>query len=87
MTKPIFIDVREPFEFAASHVPGALNIPPTKLVAGEPKELKKVPRDAEIVVYCRSGMRSRTAIQLIARMGFTNLTNGISESHARAKYL
>ena len=87
MSQIIFIDTREPFEFTAGHVPGALNIPPSEIAAGEPAELRELPRDAEIVVYCRSGMRAATAIRYLSRMGFTNLANGINEGRVRQKYL
>jgi len=83
----VFIDVREPAEFATGHVAGALNIPPAKLVAGEPKELKDLPRDTEVVVYCRSGMRARAAIPYLRKFGFANLTNGINKDHVAKKYL
>ncbi len=82
----IFIDVREPREFQASHVPGALNIPPDKLVAGEPSELKDLPRDTEIVVYCLSGARSNASIPYLKKFGFTNLANGINQHHVTKNY-
>ncbi|MEJ5212076.1 MAG: metalloregulator ArsR/SmtB family transcription factor [Burkholderiales bacterium] len=43
------IDVRPPSEFAAGHIPGAVNIPIDLL----PKRLKTLPKDQEIVAYCR----------------------------------
>lgn len=78
--KPVIIDVREPFEYASGHVEGALNIPPAQLMAGAP-ELKDVDKDAELIVYCLTGSRSNVAIQMLKRMGFTNLTNGINSAH------
>ena len=87
MSSPIFIDVREPFEFQQGHVPGALNIPPAKLLAGEPEELKTIDRDAELVVYCLSGSRSNASIPYIKQFGFTNITNGINKDQVKARYL
>lgn len=43
----IFIDVREPFEFARGHVAGAINIPPAELMRGA-KALDNVPKDTEL---------------------------------------
>lgn len=81
----IFIDVREPFEFAMGHVKGALNLPPAALMAGATK-LQDVPKDTELVLYCRSGSRSNASMSILSRMGYTNLINGINKDHIRAKY-
>jgi len=43
------IDVRPPEEFAAGHIPGAINVP----IEALPKRLKTLPKDQEIVAYCR----------------------------------
>lgn len=83
----IIIDVREPFEFMMGHVKGAINIPPSKLMAGVPKKLADIPKDTEIVLYCMSGARSGTSIQYLKKYGFTNLVNGINKDHVKAKYL
>lgn len=81
----IFIDVREPFEFAMGHVKGAINLPPAALMAGAAK-LKDVPKDTELVLYCRSGSRSNASISILSRMGYTNLVNGINKDQIKAKY-
>jgi len=83
----IIIDVREPFEFKMGHVKGALNIPPTTLMAGVPKQLVDTPKDTEIILYCRSGARSNTSIRILEQYGFTNLINGINKDQVTAKYL
>ena len=82
----MFIDVREPFEFAASHVKGALNLPPSQLIKGA-AELNGVPKDTELIVYCRTGSRSNVAINILTDLGYTNAINGINESHVTAQYL
>lgn len=84
MTK-IFIDVREPFEFAMGHVKGALNISPTQLMGGS-KKLNEIPKDAEIILYCRSGSRSAVSAHIMRSMGYTNITNGINKDQVKAKY-
>lgn len=81
----LIIDVREPYEFATGHVPGALNIPPAELMNGA-KELENIPKDTELVLYCRSGARSNTAMHILKQLGFTNLTNGINKDHVIAKH-
>lgn len=79
----VIIDVREPHEFATGHVQGAINIPPSRLMAGAP-ELQDVPKDKQLVVYCRTGSRSAVSMQLLQRMGFTNVVNGINKDHVNA---
>jgi rhodanese-related sulfurtransferase len=83
--EPIIIDVREPFEYKMGHVKGAINIPPAKLMRGLPSELGDTPKDAEIILYCLSGARSRAAIHILEQHGFTNLTNGINKDHVNAR--
>jgi rhodanese-related sulfurtransferase len=83
--KRLIIDVREPFEFANGHAPGAINIPPAELMQGSPK-LDGVDKDTEIILYCVSGSRSRTASIILAQQGFTNVVNGINKDHVSQKY-
>lgn len=79
------IDVREPDEFSEGHIRGALNIPPSALIAGASK-LATVPKDAKIIVYCRTGSRSNVAAHLLRAMGYTDITNGINKEQVKAKY-
>jgi len=83
----IIIDVREPFEFKMGHVEGALNIPPSTLIAGLPRQLADTPKDTELILYCRSGARSNTSIRILQQYGFTNLINGINKDQVIAKHL
>ncbi len=72
------VDVREPAEFAAGHVPGAVNIPRGVLefeIDGHPavngvKDPALGHRDLPVVVYCRSGGRSALAAEALKRLGF-----------------
>lgn len=86
MQDRIIIDVRERFEYASGHVEGAINIPPSELMKGAP-QLANVPKDTEIILYCRSGSRSRTAIMILTQQGFTNLVNGINQDYVTQHYL
>jgi rhodanese-related sulfurtransferase len=68
---PLVLDVRTPAEFAAGHVPGALNIPHD--VLGE-RVAEIAGRSAdEVVVYCESGRRAAKAAELLAAAGFTHV--------------
>ncbi len=80
------IDVREPDEFADSHVEGALNIPLVEIMVGS-KQLVDVKKDSPLLVYCRSGNRSRNAKEVLENNGFTDVTNGINENTVRSEYL
>ena len=65
------IDVREDFEFAAGHIPGAMWIPLGEL----PDRLDEVPTDAPVVMVCRSGNRSSQALNFLQSKGFENVHN------------
>ena len=82
----VIIDVREPSEYQQGHVEGALNIPPAELLAGA-KQLDDVAKDSELILYCRSGSRSNASIQILKKMGYTNLVNGINAGHVQKKYI
>ena len=60
------LDVREPHEYVAGHVPGSLLIPVGEL----PARVRDLPRDARIYVICASGNRSRVMTDLLTRNGF-----------------
>ena len=68
---PLILDVRRPGEYAAGHVPGAINIPHSEIEA-RLDELGPA-RDREIVVYCKSGMRAAMAEKDLVEAGFRNL--------------
>jgi rhodanese-related sulfurtransferase len=82
----IIIDVREPYEYESGHVKGSLNIPPDRLMSGA-VELKDVPKEADIVVYCRSGSRSNVAMNILLGLGYTNITNGINKEQVESRFL
>jgi NADPH-dependent 2,4-dienoyl-CoA reductase/sulfur reductase-like enzyme/rhodanese-related sulfurtransferase len=68
------LDVRTPQEFAAGHIPGAVNIPLDEL---RPR-LGELPRDREIAVYCQVGQRAYLATRVLRQAGFraANLGGG-----------
>jgi rhodanese-related sulfurtransferase len=63
------VDVREPWEFAAGHVPGSTNIPLSEFVA-RLDELR-----APLVLVCASGSRSASAAAYLDRSGFGEVAN------------
>lgn len=80
----IIIDTRESFEYAASHVKGAINIPPAQFMKPSlPKQLEALDKDTQIILYCRSGARSNTVGHILRTHGFSNIVNGINENHVR----
>jgi rhodanese-related sulfurtransferase len=68
------VDVREPFEFAAGHIPGAINVPLSAL-SSQHDQLGTGP----LVVVCRSGSRSSHAVRYLRQLGYDaiNLTGGM----------
>jgi rhodanese-related sulfurtransferase len=66
-----FLDVREPSEWDAFHIPGATLIPLGEL----PNRLDELPRDRPIVVVCNSGNRSRQGRDTLLNAGFTDVTS------------
>jgi phage shock protein E len=67
----VVLDVRTPAEFAQGHIPGAVNIPHTEL-ASRLEELSPA-READIVVYCRTGNRTSQALGILEKAGFGRL--------------
>ncbi len=67
----IILDVRRPDEFAAGHIPNAVNIPNESIGEAELAELPD--KDQLILVYCRSGNRSKQASKKLVNLGYTNI--------------
>ena len=67
----IILDVRTAEEFADRHIPGAINIPNETIGTEEIPELPD--KDQLILVYCRSGNRSKQASEKLAALGYTNI--------------
>ena len=67
----IILDVRTPEEFSEKHIPGAINVPNETIGSEEIPELPD--KDQLILVYCRSGNRSKQASDKLAALGYTNI--------------
>ena len=70
-TDYLILDVRTPEEFAAGHIPGAINIPNEEIGTARIPELTD--KDQLILVYCRSGNRSKQASEKLAAQGYSNI--------------
>ncbi|KAF2998853.1 hypothetical protein E8E13_003464 [Curvularia kusanoi] len=78
----LLVDVREPHEYAADSIPTAINIPvsshPDALLLA-PEEFadvfgfQKPPKGKELVVFCKAGVRSKTAASIARQAGYTNV--------------
>ena len=67
----IILDVRTHEEFAAGHIPGAIVIPNETIGTEEIAQLPD--KDQLIMVYCRSGNRSKQASDKLVKLGYTNI--------------
>ena len=70
-TDYIILDVRRGDEFASGHIPGAINVANESIGTAEIPELPD--KDQLILVYCRSGNRSKQAAQKLVDLGYTNI--------------
>ena len=70
-TDYIILDVRTPEEFAEKHIPNAINVPNETIGENEIPELPR--KDQMILVYCRSGNRSKQASEKLVKLGYTNI--------------
>lgn len=61
----VLLDVREDDEFRSGHIPGAVNVPLSRINAVD------IPKDRPLYVYCLRGTRSRQAVGILRRMGYT----------------
>lgn len=67
----IILDVREQDEYDAGHIPGAILIPYTQIAEKAGEVLTE--KDQLILVYCRSGRRSKIAAEALVELGYTNI--------------
>ena len=67
----VIVDVRRQDEYRKGHIPGAVLIPNESISVAPPEQLPD--KDQVILIYCRTGVRSKQAAQKLADMGYTNL--------------
>ncbi len=70
--RPFLADVRTPQEFAAGHIPGAVNVPVDELRS----RLGEIPKDREIAAYCQVGQRGYLATRILRQAGFRAMNLG-----------
>ena len=79
----ILLDVRSPEEYASGYLQGARNIPHDRIKA----EISAIAPDkaAQVILYCRSGRRAKTALETLRAMGYTNVSNygGLEDAQER----
>ncbi|MCA1645821.1 MAG: MBL fold metallo-hydrolase, partial [Chloroflexi bacterium] len=74
----LVLDVREPAEYAAGHVPGAMSIPQADLAL----RLDDIPHDRDLLVVCEAGTRSLRAAKFLRQSGFGRVTNLVGGTSA-----
>ena len=67
----VIVDVRTPEEFNEKHIPNAINIPNETIQTSEIPQLPD--KEQMILVYCRSGNRSKQASEKLSALGYTNI--------------
>ncbi len=67
----VIVDVRRADEYKEGHIPGAILIPNESISSEQPKELPDL--EQIILVYCRSGRRSKEAAEKLANIGYSNI--------------
>jgi phage shock protein E len=67
----VLLDVRTPEEYRQGHIPGSKNVP--LYVMDQVKEVADL--DTPLFVYCHSGARSREAVSMLERMGYSKAKN------------
>lgn len=67
----VILDVRTAEEYESGHIPGAILIPDTEIA----QQAEEILRDKNqlILVYCRSGRRSKLASEILVELGYTNI--------------
>ncbi len=68
----VIFDARKREEYEVSHLPGARYIGYSEF---DPEQLKSIPKDREIVLYCSVGYRSEKIGEKLRKLGFTNVKN------------
>lgn len=74
----VILDVREPDEYTAGHLPGAYNLPQADLLT----RIEEIPRQHELLVVCETGRRSQGAARFLAGCGYTDVADLIGGTSA-----
>jgi phage shock protein E len=71
--EPVWIDVRSAEEYASDHIDGDANVPLAEIDAQALAD--KYGKDAELMLYCRSGNRAGQALEILKSAGFSKVSN------------
>ncbi len=71
LDKPLFVDVRTPVETDLGSVPGAVKVP----VDDMRERLNELPKDRDLVIYCKVGIRAYIAYRILAQNGYDRVYN------------
>ena len=63
----VLLDVREADEYAAGHIPGAVNVPLSNIAASS------LPQNRPLFLYCLRGARSKRSVRILRQKGFTQV--------------
>lgn len=80
-SKPLLLDVREPWEFQTCHIPGSVTMPMQSI----PSRLQELEDESPVVCICHHGMRSMSVAAWLERNGFTQVINLVGGVDAWAK--
>ena len=69
----VIVDIRSPQEYREGHINGAINIPEYEIRRYANKIIQN--KNQAIIVYCGTGIRSKNALKILQRMGYTNVYN------------
>ncbi len=75
------IDVRTPEEYLSGHIPASINIPLSLLS----RKIGRIGKDKQIILCCRSGMRSNSARSVLLSLGYVHVYDGGSWNSLMAK--
>ena len=70
-TDYLIVDVRRPDEYAEGHIPGAINVPNETIA--EEADAALPDKEQTLLIYCRSGNRSKQASEKLVALGYTNI--------------
>lgn len=77
----VLLDVRSEREWQSDGIPSSLNIP--HLAIDLNQDLLPVDKETPIIAYCASGVRVRTALASLEKLGYINVYNGVSNSRVK----
>ena len=69
--EPLLLDVREPWEFEAGHIPGAMSIPQAEIA----DRLREIPKNKDVVAICMSGARSMQSARFLKKRGYERIVS------------